>query len=487
MAGMHKILLSKGLRLPVLLLILSISALSASADKVTFKVKVIDDNYELIPIPETPAVGDVLLEADSYFESAECENLFYYWDNYIVFGRDKENSTEGYPVGTLKLTLSPLLRSKIIKSVSVKAEYYNWKNTQLFGVHLFVNGVSSEAFVSAKDIYLTGTLTSEINQKCSELELRPAVLYNSRDYDSRVMVSSVTIEYEDSTNDPLAIDSAIGIDDLNIGQDVTLANCVVERKGEGYVAHVVKTADGQPIISDGQPEVYTLPVVWATEVQTDLYADISGTIAESNGQKVIEIQGMTLTEPELHHFPPTILINGEPLTQNYIIKADDKIEFQHPLGDNVLIYYTKRTTSTLDPTNSQIDPALLTSSNSRIGIPYHVANESDTPDENGTYLYTGPFQLVHKDNLSNTSARDVGLTMQIHSSPTLTAGASWAPSEEHSLSNEITMSLQLLHPDAEHQSLHYYDLQGRPISHPRSGQLLLRHGATPSSTVKIFY
>lgn len=450
--------------------ILAIVPIIAAAESVTLDFFV--PTYAgTVAIDPKGAVDKVLVNADKYFESVEVQNVFYDWEC-VSFGAKNGND---YPFGLIKLNLTDWFKTKRIKNVSVTAAYLDVidkDNSMIgYGVHLFANGVKSEAFINVNDENRKRTIVSEINQLCETLTLQMAVQLTQTQYDSRVEVRSLIIDYEDGAPTPVVIDPAAGLDSFAVGESVKLNDCVVMENNGQFIAHVLKQNNGVPVITNNQPETYAIPVEWSGVAKNDLLVNISGVVKESNGVKVIEIQSVEDASPQLEHSFPTIYVNDKELDSS-LLHADDKIEFVHSLGDNVAIYYVKRAGVEIDPTNARIDPAVFMST---LKAPAKAEAVNDPGlDEYGTFIYTGPFRLVHADNLATTSQSDVALKLQVHSAPTLIAGASWLPSNEFAITNEITTgAVTIVASDADTE-IRYIDLQGRPVDNPYSGQLLIR-------------
>lgn len=453
---------------------------------VTFAAQLLDKAYgdERVAV----AIDKVLKDAGDYFSAAEAANLYpfdFNGDVAVVFGGEKVSSS--YPIGVLSLTLSEWFRSKTILSVSVDAELYN---EYVYGspnltVYLYVNGSRSESSVYANSSSQNprGTLCCGIGSPCDVLEICMAANIKKTTGDSQVMVRSITVEYEGEDPEPLEVDPAVGIDSMSPGQAVKLSGCVIEENGGAYLAHVVKTgADGRPEVLDGRPDTYTVPVVWKGEAQTGFCVNISGTIVEIDSRKYLEADRAEATPPTCAHAPAEIYVNGEPLSSG-IIAADDIITLSHPLGQDVRIYYTKRKGVQIDPGSAMADPATVSSSEVRKAPA--EASGPDTGDEDGTYLYTGPFRIVHPAGIGNADQDKLTLNVQVHSSPTLTAGAAIAPSEVYALDTPITTgTLSILMPgDA---TVTYYDLTGRPVPSPRPGQILIRRTTPTATPTKIY-
>lgn len=474
----------------VLLFVSMLVMPGASAESVTLKMYCPDNTYTLTPIDRVNDVSAVFADADAskYFESVvSFEHLSYIIieGKSIVFGGSE--TKEPYSTGKLKLKLTPWFKTKIINTVAVDAEYYDYDYNKVYGVYLYANGQRSDLFVSmAKDEYNHRTLTSEIGSACDELELQFAgssITLNT--FDKRVAVYSLTIEYEEGGAEPIAVSPAEGLENLPVGQSVTLANCVIDKEEDGYVARVVKTAGGRPVNDGAQPETYKIAVTSATSPETGVFLDITGRIVENAGIKSIEIESTTPRETIFTHNPPEIYVNGAPL-EDKTINADDCIELRHEYGDNVIICYTKRRGATLDPATATHDPARIqieSSSDFTTATTPEAGATSAATDESGTYIYTGPFRLVHADNLGSTSGQDVKLSLRVYSAPTLTAGASWAPSELITIGNEITTGALDTLIDGESGAVSYYDLQGRPEPRPEKGQLLIRRQGSSAETV----
>ena len=452
------------------------------AVSVTFELPVLQKGYgdELVEAP----VDRVLKDASRYFTEAEVANLYPYdfnGDVAIVFGGDVFNST--YPVGKLRLTLSDWFKSKTIVSVSVDAELYN---EYVYGqpsmaVYLYVNGTrsGSSIFANSSSQKMRAELTCELYDQCETLEICMAANIKKTTADSKSIVRSITIEYEGEDVEPIEIDPANGIQDLAPGQTVSLSGCVIEQNSGEYIAHVVKVdGNGNPVIQDGTLATYTIPVVWKGEPQTQACLDISGTIVEISGKKYVEVDHVEAVSPTCSHAPAAIHVNGEPLGEQ-LIAASDIISLDHPLGEGVIIYYTKRKGVTLDPQNATVDPAIVTAPK------VHKAPVTDTPDENGTYIYTAPFKLVHPANLGDVNQNDITLRVQAHSSPALTAGAAIQPSEVTTPGNPITTGTITIQAP-ENETTRYYNLQGLPEENPRPGQLLIRQSTTTSTQTIIF-
>jgi len=459
--------------------ILAFVPIVAAAESVTLNF-LIPTYAGTVAIDPEGSVDKVLVDADKYFESVEVQNVFYDWEC-VSFGTKKGND---YPYGVMKLKLTDWFKTKLIKSVSVTAAYLDAldkDNSMLkYGVHLFANDVKSEAFINVDN--RNRTLISTIDAQCETLTIQMSVQLAQTQYDSRVEVRSLIIEYEDGTPTPVVIDPAVGLDGFAVGDAVRLNDCVVMENDGKLIAHVLKLNDGVPVIANNQPETYTIPVEWSLAAKNDRFVNITGIVKESNGLKVIEIQGVEDANSQLEHSFPAIYINDKELDSS-LINADDKIGFIHSLGENVAIYYVKRAGAEIDPTNARIDPALITST---LSAPAKADGANDSGlDEYGTFIYTGPFRLVHADNMATTSPSDVSLRLQVHSAPSLIAGASWLPSKEFAITNEITTGLVPIIANDDDNAVRYVDLQGRPVENPYSGQLLIRITHTGAKAVII--
>lgn len=476
-------------KIVTIILLTILAPLYASAETVTFKMQKKDGSTDLINVEQTPSVSDVLvgtgtdLDVQKFFSNVEVKYLSYSrGENAIVFGRE---TSDGYQRGVMKLTLTPWFKTVTIKKVSIDAVFYDWQSRQNYGVYLFANGHQSDKFISRDNTTSENLIiSSSINAPCEEIELIASVIQKTElSMDSRLIVYNLIIEYDT----PVAVNPSAGLDGIEVGQLVTLDNCVVEKAdGNDYVAHVVKAENGKPVVVNGQSDTYQIPVVWPEDVeepQTGALVKVTGEIIDNGASKAIQILSTTPLEPIYSHLPPNVLINGAQL-ENNVIKADDRIEFSHQYGENVKIYYVKRRGEKIDPANAKIDPALINpeSTNAEQASNAHYASDN-TIDESGTFEYTGPFQLVHKDNLKTTTNNDLVLILQVHSSPYLKGGASWAPSEEFSLRNEMTTELLdiLVGKDTNET---YHDFLGRPVVHPQNGQLIIRTCSGKSEIIK---
>lgn len=458
---------------------LAVAPLWAAAESVTLRFHYLPNNTKVVDIEPTNSVSAVIDDADKYFESVEFENIRYYWDA-LLFGTDPNKDSE-YACGSMNLKLTDWFRSQKITNVSVEGCFYLEGDIKQ-GIYLYANDVQSGSSIltTNANVETKKKITSQLNEQCDYLNLKLSVARKVNQSDNRVFLYSMTIEYEQGEQvGPVAVNPADGIDNLTVGQEVTLDDCVVMEKDGQCFAYVLKLTNGQPEIFDNQPQTYSIPIVWAAEAKNDLFGNISGKIIESDGKKAIEIQGISQSEAPFEHIPPMIYINGSELDSE-LIRASDRIEFSHTLGDNVIIYYVKRTDIDIDPANATVDPALLDTPKNG---PSHVAAENAADlDENRTFVYTGAFRLVHVDNLATTEQSNVTLKLQVHSAPTLTAGTAWKPSQVFALSNEVTTGIisSILNDDDE--AAHYIDLQGRRVDAPVSGQILIRvsnHNAKP--------
>lgn len=173
------------------------SGLALSAESVTFGVQELSRSYgqDMVTVP----VDKVVVDADAYFSSAEVANLspFCFQDDVAILFGDKVGST--YPLGVMKLTLSPNFKPDKIISVSVDAELYNEYNgvtNQV--VYLYVNGSRSENSIYANSSYINtrATLTCEVDAQCDALEICMASNIKRTTSDSQAWVRSITIEYE---------------------------------------------------------------------------------------------------------------------------------------------------------------------------------------------------------------------------------------------------------------------------------------------------
>ncbi len=444
--------------------ILAIVPIIAAAESVTLSfLKTYSATTAIAP---DATVDKVLVDAGKYFESAEVHNVFYAYDC-LLFGTKWDNSN--YPCGSIKLKLTDWFKTKLIRKVSVTAIFNENKDDKAYGVFLFANDIKSEGYVNQGNP--NSTLVSAINRQCETLTLEMAFRLGLTNSDSRVFVESLIIDYEDGTPTPVVIDPAAGLDSFAVGESVKLNDCVVMENNGQFIAHVLKQNNGVPVITNNQPETYAIPVEWSGVATNDKFVSITGVVKESNGVKVIEIQSVEDASPQLEHSFPTIYVNDKELDSS-LLHADDKIELVHSLGDNIAIYYVKRAGVEIDPTNARIDPAVLTST---LKAPAKAEPVNDPGlDEYGTFIYTGPFRLVHTDNLATTPQSDVALKLQVHSAPSLIAGASWLPSNEFAITNEITTGAVTIVASDTDTEVRYIDLQGRPVDNPYSGQLLIR-------------
>ncbi len=450
------------------------------AEKVTFMVKKLDKTYgdERVSVP----VNSLLEGAEAYFSSAEVANLSpdYYDDTLVIrFGTQVDNL---YPCGVVKFTLSPEFRARKVNKVSVKARLCNdYQGTNL-AVYLYINGKNCGESVYDNDVktLLSATLTypganqdkeyeqNDVMEICLANTLSASKWYTQ---DSQVYVYSITIDFEGealkSDPEPVVIDPAEGIEDMEIGQKVSLVNCVVEECEDGYLAHVVRLDENERIMVENRaPVTYTIPVIWEDEEKAmDACIDIDGEIVEIGERKVLKILSSTKVEPQYQHFEPSITINGNPIGSD-IIAASDRVEFHHPMGDNVVIYYVKRKDVAINPNAATIDPALITQTSLQKA-------PAKTQDETGTYIYKGPFRLVHPDDYEATNQNDLALSYQVHSAESLPAGNGIGPSDVFSIDNAITTGLSTLTAEDSHH-VQYFNLLGLPVALPLPGQLLIQ-------------
>lgn len=463
----------------LLVLFALVAILAVNGKTVTFQMQtlsesILDDNLKEVD------VNKVLVGADNYFSGAKASFLFPGGDNAILFGYSINDTS--FPVGTLVLTLAPWFQKVTINSVAVETVICYTNGVNQYSVYLYANGEQSSDYIIDYGNDDPRTLTSKVETTCDELKIEMRASKSNIKKDSRAYVYSITIDYEGEDAQPVEIDPAVGIDGLEVGQSVVLKNCVIEEHDGEYMAHVVRTENGQPVVEDNQPAIYSLPVIWESTPTTGENLGITGTIVEVEGKKFVKIQDSTPETPTLQHIPPTITINGD-LLENQIIKASDKIEFTHPYGDNVVIYYTKRRGVTIDPDNAKIDPAIVATPTEPAHAPALKADASETnQEENETYIYTGPFRLVHPSKYTTTPQSTIALTMQVHSGPSLTAGAAFAPSEAYTVHNEVTTDRidPIVTTDGKAS---FFDLLGRPVAQPQPGQVLLRQTAKGTSAV----
>lgn len=444
------------------LVVLAFTASVASAETVTFEIK----DYDNLNAP-TGNVREFLRGYEDYFlDECDMVNMYFgyaYGRYYLRFG----NPNSKTDAGTLTLHLTDEFSRAIIKSVTLNASAADDFQKSAY---VWVNGVQSEELLSQDVSRATCLLDCAVGNKLEiRISYKAIGSSNYASYDA----DELTIEYEYAAPaTTVEIDPADGIDGLAVGTSVTLKGCCVE---DGFVRAILGS---DPEEGTSQPRIVTFPVIWATaaEPTTGVSADIEGEIVEDGGVKKIEITSCAESSvPPMPLTAPVVVINGEVATRDLrSIPADARVEFLHPYGDNVEIYYTKRRDVEIDIVSATTDPALLPPSQSDSAARHSAARAADTVDETGTYRYAGSFRPVHASNLSTAEQSNLALKYVAVPGGTLAAAPLWDKSEESVFGHGMISTFAADLEAADDSPAVYYNLQGVRVLSPVAGGLYIR-------------
>ena len=436
-----------------------VCALGAAAETKTFYFS----NYQKLDEPNGKVTE--FLEGYTGFFEEDCgmENISFA-DGEVRFGDPKDGTKKG----KLTLRLGPTLKRASIKTVSLES----WAvDIMQKTAYVWVNGVKSVGFFST-DGQTTATCSLD-GSLIENLEIRVSSTTVNANRPTAYYAYCLTVDYDlPEEVDPIEINPADGLGSLDDGAAVTLSSCALTGDVASVICHSSES-------DANQPPVRSFAVAWADGVEAPaepVVADLTGTVSTFDGQKTIIVTSWTsaANAPEPEPLPtPAAMVNGEPVENlTAAVPADCSFSFAHPYGDDVMIYYTKRTDAVLNISSATTDPALIGAA------PAAARAGAEAVDETGTYLYAGPFRPVHASNIATADQSQVAITYVAVPASTLAAAPLWGQSAAVIFGKGlITTGISDIETDSEPAS--YYDLQGRPCDAPRPGMLVIQ--ITPTS------